>query len=199
MIPEYFNYLTIITGLFASGFYIRDTLKGETKPNRISWSLWAISALIGAFFQVKAGAGLSALPVFMAGFGPFLVVCASFVNKNAYWRVSKLDVYCGILALISLCVYIGFHNVGLAILFAILTDALAGIPTLVKSWKFPETETSSTFLIGAGNAIIGLLTIKEWVFPIYSFGAYLLIANTLLVLAIYRKKIFLSDVTGTSI
>ena len=190
MLPEQLGYIAIVIGLFAAGFYVKDTLLGKTKPNRVSWSLWALAPLIGVFFQLKAGAGLSVLPIFMAGFGPVLVVLASFVNKNAYWKITRLDIVCGTFSLIALVIYVFMHNLSLSILFVILSDLLAGIPILVKSWKFPETETSITFILGTVNSIIGMLIIKDWSFVIYSFGLYLIIINSTIVLFLYRKKIF---------
>jgi hypothetical protein len=34
----------------------------------------------------------------------------------------------------------------IAIMLAILSDILAAIPTLVKTWKFPETESGVLFV-----------------------------------------------------
>ena len=76
-----------------------------------------------------------------------------------------------------------------AIVFAILSDALAGVPTIIKSWKFPGTETMAVYCPGIVNNTIVFLTIKEWNFAAYSFNAYLIIINLIIILSIYHKKL----------
>ena len=77
----------------------------------------------------------------------------------------------------------------MSVLFAILSDCLAAIPTLFKSWKFPETETSSAYIGGIIANILGLFMITNWIFPIYSLGVYFILMNALITFFIYRKKL----------
>ncbi|KKP88703.1 MAG: hypothetical protein UR91_C0014G0009 [Candidatus Nomurabacteria bacterium GW2011_GWC2_35_8] len=149
-----------------------------------------LAPFIGVFFQLKAGAGLASLPVFLAGAGSLLVIVFSLRNKNAYWELTKLDMICGVLSLTSLVFYIYTHNLSISILFAILSDGLAFIPTFIKSWKFPETETNSVYFADIFNNILGLLIIKNWSFTIYSFLVYLAVFNLIEIFILYRKKIF---------
>jgi len=79
---------------------------------------------------------------------------------------------------------------GISILFAILSDGLAAIPTIAKSWKFPETETAAVYLPSVFNNTLALLIIKNWIFTIYSFSIYFIVINMVIVFCIYRKKIF---------
>lgn len=188
MLPENIIYVGVLVSLVTSYLYIKDIFYGTTKPNLVSWVIWMLAPFIGVFFQLKAGAGLSVLPVFMAGLGPFLVIFFSLWNKNAYWKISNLDIICGILSLIALIIYIFTQNLSISILFAIISDGLASIPTLIKSWKFSETETSAPYISGIFNNILGLFIIKNWIFSIYSFGVYFILMNVAICFAIYHKK-----------
>ena len=190
MIPEQIIFITVLFNLAGSFFYIKDIFYGQTKPNLVSWFLWMLAPFIGVFFQVKAGAGLSVIPVFMAGFIPLLVIIVSLWHKNAYWKITQLDIICGLFALVALVLYVFTHNLGISILFAILSDALAGIPTIIKSWKFPETETAAVYAVSIFNNILALFIIKSWIFSVYSFNIYLILINVVIVFSIYRKKIF---------
>lgn len=189
MLPENIIYITVLATIVGYFFYFKNMLYGQTRPNLVSWLLWALAPFIGVFFQLKAGAGLSVLPVFLAGFGPLVVIVVSLFNKNGYWKINTLDIICGILALLALVFYVLTHNLGISILFAILSDGLAAVPTLLKSWDFPETETAAVYLPGIFNNILGLLIIKNWIFSIYSFSIYFILINTAIVFCIYRKKI----------
>jgi hypothetical protein len=77
----------------------------------------------------------------MVGFNPFLTFLTSFVNKKAYWKITRLDLACGVLAIGGLVLWKMTDTPNLAISFGILADAIAGIPTVIKSFQEPETET----------------------------------------------------------
>lgn len=190
MLPPNIIYLTVLTSIIGYFFYFKNIFYGKTRPNLVSWFLWMLGPFLGVFFQIKAGAGLSALPVFLAGFGPLVVIIISLFGKNSIWKITGLDIICGIFSLMALVFYAFTHNLGISILFAILSDGLAAAPTLVKSWNFPETESSVVYLPGIFNNILGLLIIKNWIFTIYSFSVYFILINTAIAFCIYRKKIF---------
>lgn len=190
MLPSYTIYLTILTSVAGYFFYFKDIIYGNTKPNLVSWFLWLLGPFLGVFFQIKAGAGLSVIPVFIAGFGPLLVVVFSILRKNAYWKLNTFDIICGIFSVLALILYVLTHNLAASIVFAILSDLFAFIPTYAKAWKFPETETAALYFTGILNNILGLLIIKNWSFTIYSFGLYLTIANIVMVAILYRKNTF---------
>lgn len=190
MLPENIIYIGVLINLTGLFFYLRGMFKGQTKPNLVSFFIWMLAPFIGVFLQIRAGAGLSILPVFMAGFGPFVILSFSLWKKNAYWKINNFDIICGIFSLMALVLYILTHNLSISILFAILSDGLAAIPTIMKSWKFPSTETSILYTTGIINSVIGLLIIKNWIFPIYSFSVYIILINTIIIFAIYRKKVF---------
>lgn len=190
MLPPNIIYLTVLTSLVGYFFYFKNIFYGKTRPNLVSWFLWMLGPFLGVFFQIKAGAGLSALPVFLAGFGPLVVIIISLFGKNSIWKITGLDIICGAFSLMALVFYALTHNLEISILFAILSDGLAAVPTLVKSWNFPETESAAVYLPGVFNNVLGLLIIKNWIFTIYSFGVYFILINTAIVFCIYRKKIF---------
>lgn len=196
MLPENIIFIAILTTLVGYFFYFRDFLYGKTRPNLVSWFLWMLGPFIGVFFQLKAGASLSILPVFFAGFGPLVVIIISLFRKNSIWKINKLDIVCGVLALMALMFYILTHNLGISILFAIFTDGLAAIPTIIKSWKFPETETVAVYVPSIFNNTLALLIIKKWIFSIYSLNIYFIVVNIIIIFCIYRKKIFKSKLQG---
>lgn len=190
MLPEKIIYFGLILHFFGQISYLVSMAKGYAKPNLVSWVIWAVAPFLGSYFQFKAGAGLSVLPVFMAGFGPFLVVIFSIFNKKSYWKLTTFDIYCGILSIMALFCYFFTKNLAISIFFALSSDALAGLPTLVKAWKFPETESSPIYFFALISNILGLLIIKEWSFSVSAFGISIALQCVLTIFFIYRKKIF---------
>ncbi len=189
MIPQKFIFITIVFSAFGLYFYIRDILRGTTKPNFVTWFFWMLAPFIGVYFQYKAGAGFSMLPVFLAGFVPLVVLVVASFKKNAYWHLGAFDIWCGALSLLAIIFWVVTKNPALALVFAILADAVASIPTLTKSWTHPETETALGYVPGILNNIVGLLVIQNWNFSTASFGIYFIILNITLVLFIYRRRI----------
>ncbi len=63
---------------------------------------------------------------------------------------------------------------------SILADLFAGIPTLIKAWKFPDTQSTNVYRNGALSAIITLLIIDNWTYAAYGFPVYILVICALL-------------------
>jgi hypothetical protein len=192
-VRQYVQYLVIIgaiVGLVGVFSYIKETLRGNTKPNKVTWLLWSIAPLIAAFAELSDGVRWSVLPVFMCGFGPLLVLIASFVNKSSYWKLEIFDYLCGICSLLALVLWGITKEPVIAIIFAIISDGLAAIPTLIKAWKYPETETADAYTAGLFTALTSFAAIKVWNFSSYAFPVYLVIIDILLIIAVYRRRIF---------
>jgi hypothetical protein len=189
MLPEQFIYIGVFVNLVGIVWYLKNIIYGGTRPNLVSWFIWALAPFVGVFLQLKAGAGLSVLGVFMAGVGPLFVVILSLFKKDLYWKITRFDIVCGFFSILALILYIITNKVGISIFFAILSDGLAAIPTIKKSWEFPETESISSYLGGIINNVLALLIIKNWIFSIYSFSIYFIIINIIIIFCIYRKKI----------
>ena len=187
MINENFAILGAVIFFFGSIGYFVETIKGKVKPNRVTWFLWALAPLIAFTAQINQGVGIQSLLTLMAGLIPLVIFLASFINKNAYWKIGRLDIVCGTLSVLGLVLWqiTGVGN--LAIIFAVLADALAAFPTVVKSYNEPETENYVLYFANAISAAITILTIKTWNFATYGFSVYLLVICMLLTILIRFK------------
>lgn len=157
---EYLVFVAAISSVIGAIPYIKNTLAGKTKPNRVTWFLWSVAPMIAFSAAVSEGVGWSVLPVFMSGFVPFLIFVSSFANKKSYWKLGKLDYVCGALSLLALILWQVTQNPAVAIVFAIASDGLASVPTLIKAWKYPETETASPFIAGLFNISTSFFAIQ---------------------------------------
>jgi hypothetical protein len=187
MISEKFIYFGALLNLFGSLTYVKETIIGRTRPNRVSWFMWALAPLVAFAAEISKGVGLVALMTFMVGFGPLLVFIASFVNKKAVWKITQFDLLCGILSFLGLIFWLLTQEGNIAIVFAIVADTLAAIPTLFKSFKYPETESSIVFSVSAISALITLLTINNWTFAAFGFPLYIFVICTIFTLLIRFK------------
>lgn len=192
MINENFIFVGTVILFLGNASYLRDTIKGKIKPNRVSWLLWTIAPLIAFAAEIKQGVGLQSLTTFMVGFLPLLIFLSSFVDKKAYWKLGRLDIICGILSVIGLILWAITRVGNIAIFFSILADGLAALPTIVKSYKEPETENYLVYLAGLIASAITLLTIKDWKLEQFGFPLYILVVDVILFVSIKFRigKIF---------
>jgi hypothetical protein len=179
-----FNQNLVIIGTLISAIgsfvYLIDTVRGKVKPNRVSFLLWSIAPFIAFAAQIKQGVGIESLMTFSTGFLPLTIFLASFVNKKAEWKLTKFDLLCGALSIIGLILWLITKVGNLAIIFSILADGLAAVPTIVKAYKYPDTEIAWPWIATAFGVILTLLTLKEWTFANSGFIVYILLVNTLI-------------------
>lgn len=175
MIDPKFVLLSIPITLYACGVYIRDIFRGKVKPNRMTWALWTLAPMIAFAAQISEGAGLRSVQTFSAGFGPLMVVVASYFSKKSYWKLQKSDYAFGLLSLLGLLLWFITGEGILAIIFSILADLFAAIPTVHKIYKHPETENGTVFGFGILASVITMLTITNWRFEEYGFSLYLML------------------------
>ncbi len=149
------------------------TIKGKTKPNRVTWFLWALAPMIAFVAELGEGVGLRSLMTFSVGFGPTLVLLASFVNSKSVWKLTTFDYTCGGLSVLGLMLWLITRQGNLAIFLAIASDALAAVPTVVKVFKDPESESAGIFGLSSISALIAISTIDQWNFANYAFPLYI--------------------------
>jgi len=177
--------LTVLAGLS----YIRATLRGEARPNRVTWLLWAVAPLIGGVAQLASGVGLSTLVVLSSGVMPFLVFASSFANPKAYWALSRFDYVCGGFSVLALVLWALTRDPTVAILFSLIADVLAGAPTILKFVRHPETEDRRSYIFAAMGNVLGLFSITEYSFESVAFNAYLAFATTVFLPLLYRREL----------
>ena len=198
MIDPRFAILGALIILTGNAAYARDTVRGNTQPNRVTWMLWAFAPLIAFAAEVSPGVGLNAVLALTVGLGPLMVVVASFLDPKAYARVTPFDAACGVLSLVALGAWAATGRGNVAILLSILADFLAAVPTIRKAYRWPHTEHAAAFLSGVAGATITLLTIKaeDWGFASVAFPAYILLDSALIASLILAPRPGRSAVAG---
>jgi hypothetical protein len=174
---------TILAGAIAvvsAAGYAVDTLRGRNQPNRVTWAMWTVVPMIAFAAQINQSVGLQSIFTFAGGFGPLLVLIATFVNPKAYWRLTSFDLVCGLMSVAAL-VFWAITGRGLvALVLSVVADFFAAVPTIKKSYRVPVSESGYPFLFGVAAAVITLLTIKEWTLARSAFGVYVLFVDGLI-------------------
>ena len=187
MIDEKFVFLAAALIIIGDSTYLLDTIRGRIKPHKVTWFLWALAPFVAFAAQIDQKIGLTSLMTLAVGIIPIFIFITSFLNKKAYWKITAFDLICGVLALAGLILWEVTKVGNWAILFAILADGLAGVPTIIKSFKAPETENYQVWIFNGTAAVITLFTIKQWDFAHYAFAVYMFFLAFILFLLIKFK------------
>lgn len=114
---------------------------------------------------------------------------ASFANKKSYWKLGRFDFICGFCSVAALVFWIVSAGPIIPIMFAMLGDFFALVPTLIKSWRYPHTESGVAYVTGLIGALTSFTVIDIGSFSSCAFPFYLMINNLILVLFVYRGKL----------
>lgn len=186
---QYLVFLGAAVQLIGSLFYAKETLSGNARPNRITWLMWSVAPLIATVASLASGVYWAVLPVFMAGFGPFLVFLVSFINPKSYWKLHTFDYICGLLSILALILWGITKNPLIAIIFSIASDGFAALPTIIKSWKYPATESVGIYVAGLFSALTSFSALRMFNLSEMAFPVYLVFIDSFLIIACYKQKI----------
>lgn len=94
--------------------------------------------------------------------------------------LKRLDVICYVAFIVSLSAYVVTEDAVLSLTLLILTDFIGFLPTLVKIWRDPASDTWLFFLVGGvGAAAASLLARGTNSYTEVVFPAYILVVNAL--------------------
>ena len=188
MLDPRFVFLGAAIGLVGSGRYAVATLRGRSKPNRVTWLLWAAAPMIGFFAQLDSGVGLPSVLTLSAGVGPLMVLAASLLNRRSVARLTAFDFACGAVAAIAVVVWLALGDAPLAVLFAVAADAVGAVPTVRKAWRDPGSENTVFYVLIGVNAAITLLTLTDWSPQNGAFAAYMIALSLTLITVITARR-----------
>ena len=179
VVYDWHTVLGIVAGLialFAVVPYISDILHGTTRPNIFSFALWELLLLISALAQISAGASWSILFMVgdLVGTGLIVILC---LFGYGYGKYGRLELACTALAIIAIAAWQLTQQPVLAIVFAVLADALAAVPTIVKTYKDPWSEAPAQWLLIAFATLLAITSSTIFDFANLLFPAYLFLVN----------------------
>lgn len=148
----FFGLVAGIVGVIAYIPYVRDILKRQTRPERASWLIWSIE-YCGLFLaQLAEGATDSLWLIGLQLAGVLLICTLSFrFGAGAFKRRDWTLLACACMALVA------WHltdNASVAILLLVTVEAVAVVPTVIKAYRQPGSETVATWaLIGTAGLL----------------------------------------------
>ena len=99
---------------------------------------------------------------------------------------AKSDIICLLFAIVGIILWQITKDAAVAFYFAIAADFIGMIPALVKTYRFPHTEIWLFYLLDVFAAGFSLLAVRIWTVEQYTYPAYIIFANLLMVLFIIK-------------
>ncbi|WP_243303077.1 hypothetical protein [Geothrix oryzisoli] len=187
MLPDHCAILGAIIGSLGGFYYLYETILGKAQPNRITWLLWGIFPLVIFVAQRVQGVEGVSWASFAAGFTPLLVFAASFFNEKAYWKSEPRDYYLMAAAIFGILLWAMTDQPNLALALSLLADMLASLPTLIKAYRHPHSESWIAYAVSALGFGISLLSVQTYHFEHTAFVAYVFILNASLAVLASRS------------
>jgi hypothetical protein len=190
MLPEYFAVIGSVIASMGGIYYAYLTFKGQVRPHRVTWFFWSAFPMIAFAAQLSQRVGLVAWATFVAGTPPVLVLIGSLFNKEAYWRINNIDYWFAVAGTLSVVAWQVTNIPNIAFTCALLADLLVALPTLIKTYQFPETENWKAYAVSAFGFLLAVLAVHEWTYENFAFVVYLFLLNlTIAVIAARRPAV----------
>ena len=171
---NHYEIIGIIAGVLSLvGYipYIKSILSGKTRPNKATWFIWTIVGGLLAFSYLSEGDQNSIWLPLGYFFGPLVTAILSI--RYGYTTWTKLDTICITMAIISVIPWLLSKNAMFTLLINVAIDSTGALPTLVKTYREPETEDLTAWFIFFIANTLQLFAIQDWnaaaSYPIYLF------------------------------
>ncbi len=169
--------------------YIKDTIKGVTKPHVYSWFLWGFVTLIAFALQLSGKGGVGSFVTLAAALVSFLIFGLGMRNGNK--DISKTDTYFFVAAFIAVVIWLFAKQPIISVILISLIDMLGFAPTIRKSWNHPFSETLLTYSMNTFRHSLGIVALQQYSIVTCLYPITWVLANGLFatMLGIRRKQL----------
>lgn len=182
MIGEIAAYVNIVAYIP----YFISTLRGETKPSKVTWWIWtAFEILLIASYIMSGANNTKWLPI-AALVGMLITAILSLRYGKRGWTI--IDTICSVGSIVGIAIWIISGSPVIAMCSFLIVDFLAAIPTMVKSWHNPEEENAFTWAITFASGLINLFAIEKWTFEIVIYPLHLVLLYGMILYILLRKR-----------
>ena len=176
----YFLLAAMALRLVGEGRYVVAVVRGHARPNPVSWFCWGLAPLVAFAAQTSHGLRPTEWMTLVIAIGPIAVVATAAVKGMVTSRVAGLDLVCGGVSLAGLGAWLLTSRPAAALVFSILADLVAAVPTFRNAYRRPGDECAATYLMSTVAMAITLLTINRWAVGQVVLPAYILAVNAAL-------------------
>lgn len=179
----------ILAGIFSFSaylFYIRAILRGETRPSRATWFIWATVGSILAISYWASGAKDTIWVAVSESIAPIII--AILAVKYGTGGAEKTDIFCFIGSLASLILWYIFDSAVVALVTNLAIDFFAALPTIKKSWIDPRGEDRFAWTLTQTGNLFNLFAIDKMIFAVVIYPIYTFIVDGIITAILYKNR-----------
>jgi hypothetical protein len=176
---------SVIITLLSSAAYIRDILRGTTKPNIVSWLTWTLITGVATIAEFAAGEWTTGIFTLSAVIETALIVILGL--KYGYAKYSRFDVVCQIGALVGFILWWLFNSPTVAIVSSVIIDFIGALPTVRHSWIAPHEETWIAFALASLGGVLALGALGSYALAGLAYPVYIVMINIVFVVIIIAR------------
>ena len=180
----------VLAGLVTVGSvipYIRDIIRGETRPNIVSWITWTLLTGVATIAEIAAGEYRTAIFTGTAVLETSLVVILGI--KYGHTKYAPFDVVCQISALFGFVLWALFNSPAAAVIFSVTIDFIGAMPTIRHSWQKPGEETWITYAMAGAGGVLALFSFTAYNWTSLTYAIYIVFINAVFTsILILRSK-----------
>jgi hypothetical protein len=152
--------------------YVRDTVRGSTRPHRGTWLIWGVLTIVVCLSQAADGASWSLImPVVEA-----ILTSVTFLLALR-WGVGGLrpvEVTMMAIAGVGVIGWMIADEPIVATVCVVVADLIGAAMMVPKTWRDPDSETLSTFALASLSGLlaagaVGGISVALLLYPVYFF------------------------------
>jgi hypothetical protein len=159
-----------VIGVFDTIPYVRDTLRGSTRPHRGTWLIWGVLAVVVSLSQYADGASWSLV---MAGVQAVLTSVIFLLSiRHGEGGVSPAEMVLIAIAGAGVAGWIVADEPIVATVCVVAADLIGAAMMIPKTYRDPESETLVTYAFASlGGALaagaVGAVDASLLLYPVY--------------------------------
>jgi hypothetical protein len=173
------KYIGVLAGAVigsAQVIYIINTLKKKIRPSVLSWLGWGCLMGTSIVSQVIGkGWEWNLMSITCSSIGCFTIAAIAFFSAN--YSFKKKDLLFVLVGVVCVGIYLLSSDPWITTIFAIIADAVLGIPTIRKAYREPATERTVSWIFGTLSASLALVICIHHDVIYVLFPAYLFLCN----------------------
>jgi hypothetical protein len=170
-----FGIVAGILQLVASAPYVRDILRGSTKPQRATWTIWTTLSFVVLASQWAGGATWSlALTI---GQTVSCAVIFALAIRRGVGGVSPVEIVLLAIAALGIVGWQVADDPTVATCSVVIADVIGVALMLPKTYRDPGSETLATYVIGIVSTMFALATVGAGAPSLLIYPLYILVAD----------------------
>ncbi len=177
----------LLIGLCGSGVYIVSILRGDTKPHLFTWVVWSILTTIGYFAQLHDDTGPATWVL-----GANMITCsviALLALKYGENTITRGDWIAFIASLTAIIPWLLTKDPLGSVILISLIDIVAFYPTIRKSWRNPDQENLTGYMIANLKYLISFFALEIYSINTLLYPATIVVVNSAFVaMCLLRRR-----------